>query len=67
MLIADDNFASHKSALAAGYQRTDSVVRLHRVAMRIRFPEGSPPREIQPDAYSDYFATATAHFVLGRG
>lgn len=66
MLIADDNFASQKSALAAGYRRTESIVRMHRYALRIRFPEGAPPREIQPDAYSDYFATATAWYVLGR-
>jgi hypothetical protein len=65
-LIADDNLPSQRSALMAGYKRTESVVRLHRFALRFRFPEGAPPPELQTDSFSHYFAAATAHLVLGR-
>ena len=66
-LIADDNYPSQRSASLAGYQSTTSVIRLHRVALRFRFPEGAPPPEFRTGVSSHYFAAATAHFVLGRG
>lgn len=66
-LIADDNYPSQRSALAAGYKPTSSVVRLHRFALRFRFPEGAPPPEFRQGANPHYFAAATAHLVLGRG
>lgn len=65
-LIADDNLPSQRSALMAGYERTESVVRLHRFALRFRFPEGAPPADLRDDSFSHYFAAATAHLVLGR-
>ena len=65
-LIADDNVPSQRSALAAGYQRTESVVRMHRFAMRFRIPEGCPPPDFRCTAHPHYFAAATAHLVLGR-
>lgn len=66
-LIADDNIPSQRSALAAGYTPTSSVIRLHRFALRFRFPEGAPPPELRLGANPHYFAAATAHLVLGRG
>lgn len=66
-LISDDNIASQCSAMAAGYKRTESVIRMHRYALRIRVPEGSPPAELGSTTHPSYFAAATAHLVLGRG
>lgn len=66
-LIADENLASQRSALLAGYQRTESVIRIHRFAVGFRVPEGCPPPEMCNCEHPHYFAAATAHFILGRG
>ncbi len=64
LLIADNNVASQRSALLAGYRPSASVVRLHRFAMRLRFPQGAPPRELQlgPHRHIEpVLASATHH------
>lgn len=66
-LIADDNPASQRSAQLAGFKRTDSVIRMHRVALGFRVPEGGPPPELRASNHPHNFAAATAHFVLGTG